>query len=749
MDEKIKYIFFIFLGIIFYLIFFKKELVEGATCRARTIEWMNIGSAADKRWSRSDASRGDCSGIYADVSTIANGVNNRNLSDNVPIKIDNVAYSKVEACRILDAAPGGPYCRHQPHVDAHCSDRNWYGTCATEVPVQQERCDGGPNRPGLPNGFGGYCSSRTMGNINGSTFCTKTSFCELHCGRHEIRDESDCKCVRGYGRTNTNSRTDNCEQCEIGHHRNDSEDRCDPCNSGTYQSQAGQNSCELCQLKKYQSRSGQSTCTDITPGHQTNQPNTRGATSQVECSYNHYNDTNYNVCQECHNGSEPVAANNNYVISAAVKCKCLPGFAPTSDGNTNNPTCAICDNPQQHHHKSGDSACEDCPPGFIAGELGGKWQRSDNTCAVDTDGSFTNSEAFDVNSDLNVNPLKKLDGTPIRDSTGTNLSTITGNEKDCKIICGRDHRCKSFSLSADSECTFFKNIPTCNKGGNSDPYLHSLNRYDNNLGTWKIRGGGTSEKENLVYKTPGFCPLKCPSGTQPNPERTRCIECLDNTAGVDGSCDNTCDNQISNETLQGCSPCNDNEYVLDGICTPCPYRINSDGRCVTENEIEAFTNYEGYTNYDELNTKCAISRNTIPCSSDINNNISNGWTYNDITKNYVNKGAYNEIPDDLYIANSCSGDLPGSNQYYKNSFYDKLCFKNGEDEDFERGLIISGSGVNNLAEVYVKSEEECSEKCNEFSECGAFEYNDRCCIYKIGYGSSEGTEGNCHKKKIV
>ena len=723
MDEKIKYIFFVFLGIIFYLIFLKKDLVEGLF---------------------------EC------------GINEPGI---------DAIIGSTSTCHALPQSSCGTtsyvgLCYWDPHdyewPDAKCEphEKGTSKSCATCMDgtgaygyYSQYVCNQDIQncRDASPDGF---CLPNGDNVLYGSCDAGGTCLCDPG----YYLSNNDCyPCAEG---TALSNRTGGmlCNTCPAGTYSPGTDPinhppprhtatSCEPCAAGKFQDNTGSASCKSCSLKGdgwYQPDTGQSGCLLQEPGHQVEYNDNGEPTGQIPCSYNHYNDTTNNECHQCNNGSEPVAADNNYVNSAAVKCKCLPGFALDPQATSDNPnptTCAICDNPQQHHHKSGVSACEDCPPGFIAGELGGKWHKSKDTC------SFTNSEAFDVNSDLNVNPLKKLDGTPIRDSTGTNLSTITGNEKDCKIICGRDHRCKSFSLSADGECTFFKNIPTCNKGGNSDPYLHSLNRYDNNLGTWKIRGGGTSEKENLVYKTPGFCPLKCPSGTQPNPERTRCIECLDNTAGVDGSCDNTCDNQISNETLQGCSPCNDNEYVLDGICTPCPYRINSDGRCVTENEIEAFTNYEGYTNYDELNTKCAISRNTIPCSSDINNNISNGWTYNDITKNYVNKGAYNEIPDDLYIANSCSGDLPGSNQYYKNSFYDKLCFKNGEDEDFERGLIISGSGVNNLAEVYVKSEEECSEKCNEFSECGAFEYNDRCCIYKIGYGSSEGTEGNCHKKK--
>ena len=568
MDEKIKYIFFVFLGIIFYLIFLKKkELVEGATCRARTIEWKNIGSAADKRWSRSDASRGDCSGIYADVSTIAHGVDNMNLADNVPIKIDNVAYSKVQACRILD----GTYCRHQPHVDEHCdpNDDSWFG-CDNVIPVQQERCDGGPNRPGLPSGFGGYCSSRPMGNINGSTFCTKTSFCELHCGRHEIRDGSDCKCVRGYGRTNTNSRTDNCEQCDAGYHRNDGEDRCDPCNSGTYQSQAGQNSCELCQLKKYQTQTGQRRCTDISPGHETNQPNSRGATSQVECSYNHYNDTTLDSCELCSNGSEPVDVNNDYTLRAAVKCNCFPGFR--SDGS-NNPDCHLCKSGKKPISDS--SRCDLCPDGKIGGEIGGTWNRNDynQTCSSNT---FT---------DLDSNPIKDINGIPIRDNSGTNIARVTNtSEDDCKKICGRDSRCQSFTRDGDN-CTFRSEGDNCTLGGNS--YLHVLTRYDNNLDTWKIYEGDYSEKENLVYETPGFCPLTCPSGTEPNESKTRCIQCSNNTAGVGGRCNITCEgNQVPNDSLTECVSCRNSEISIDGKCISCPPpNTIRNGKCVTENEI--------------------------------------------------------------------------------------------------------------------------------------------------------------------
>ena len=131
-------------------------------------------------------------------------------------------------------------------------------------------------------------------------------------------------------------------------------------------------------------------------------------------------------------------------------------------------------------------------------------------------------------------------------------------------------------------------------------------------------------------------------------------------------------------------------------------------------------------------------RNSIGCLGENDCNSKNKlWTEDDLN-NYKKKGVIPTSASGVYTSIPC---LDGNN------YYEKLCFNNNSPDG--------------LPQYTQMDYDTCENKCNEFKECGAYEYNDngddtgipRCCLYKVGYVSLATQDltngsGNCYVKPL-
>ena len=317
MDEKIKYIFFVFLGIIFYLIFFKKELVEGWTCTLNT-------NLVDTHL--------DCGSLDKD------------------------------SCPTYGQPGRGQLCYWNEDGWDSCDQYDGVSTSAVVESQSRINCNGISTSTAC---YGGTAWSQTayycfLNEGDGET-------CENDGRTMNLRnsysnDTGNCYCNPGYYRVLSTNRE--CTQCPAGRHKTNpgNDTSCSECPVGTFSS-AGASRCTSCPGGTHSRSTGASSCTPCNPG----QTSSANKTSCEDCPEGHANDVEGGNCEPCPAGQTSSADKTScedcprgHISVEGGSCTpCPVGNISEGEGVS---ICTQC--PEgKYQDAMGMSTCKECPEG--------------------------------------------------------------------------------------------------------------------------------------------------------------------------------------------------------------------------------------------------------------------------------------------------------------------------------------------------------------------------------------------------